>query len=179
MHVAFKAGLRLDVLTLKNVALRTLAAGDRGDMVRPPWPKTWKAEGVVGIHLRPKGDVGAAERFRLSVGDSAGNVHGNSAHPATPMALGGGTSIFNLYVNSGTAPTSVAIGLSTNQTVPPSPMPRVEDGWAGNFNGNEWGTYIFPPATAGTWYAWAIGYSGANGTGSVLFAIVGAPVTAS
>jgi hypothetical protein len=46
---------------------------------------------------------------------------------AATVALGGGCGIFNLYVDSGTAPTSVAIGLSTSQTVPPNPMPRVLD----------------------------------------------------
>jgi adenine-specific DNA-methyltransferase len=58
-------------------------------------------------------------------------------------------------------------------------VPADEDGWAGNFNGNEWETYVNPPATTGTWYAWAIGYSGANGAGTVLFSIVGAAVAAS
>jgi hypothetical protein len=47
------------------------------------------------------------------------------------------------------------------------------DGWSNHFNGNYWGTYMTAPATPGTYYAWAIGYI----AGSVVFTIVGAPVT--
>lgn len=93
----------------------------------------------------------------------------------TTLALGSGGNIYNLQVGSGTAPTSVAIGFSTSPTVPPNPMPALSDGLANNFNGNYWGTYMHAPATAGTWYGWAIGYA----SGVTLFSIVGAPVTVS
>jgi hypothetical protein len=92
----------------------------------------------------------------------------------TTLVHASGWFIYNLFVTSGVAPNTVAIGLSSSQTVPPNPMPATADTMAGNFNGNEWGTYTSAPATAGTYYGWAIGYSS---VGAVLFTIVGPPVT--
>ncbi len=90
------------------------------------------------------------------------------------MSHGVGGNIFNLSISAGTAPATVAIGISSSATVPPSPMPAVADGMASNFNGNMWGTYITAPTALGTYYGWAIGY---NGSSAVIFTIVGASIT--
>jgi hypothetical protein len=93
----------------------------------------------------------------------------------TTIAHGSGGNIYNLNITAGTSPTSVAIGFSTSQTVAPSPMPAPADGWAGNFNGTWWGTYMNAPSTPGTYYGWAMGYA----AGNTLFTIVGPPITVS
>jgi len=48
------------------VALRTLAAGDRGDMGASALAEDVEGRGAVGVHLSPGGDVRVAERFRLT-----------------------------------------------------------------------------------------------------------------
>jgi hypothetical protein len=92
----------------------------------------------------------------------------------TALTHGTTGNIYNLVITSGTAPASVAIGISSSATVAPSPMPAVADGPAANFNGNVWGTYVSAPATTGTFYGWAIGR---DGSGVIMFTLVGAAVT--
>jgi hypothetical protein len=104
---------------------------------------------------------------------ASGGTTGAFGAYLTTLAIGSTGNIYNLAISAGAAPTTVAIGFSTSQSVPPSPMPAVSDGFAGNFNGNQWGTYMHAPATPGTWYGWGIGYL----SGSPVFTIVGAPIT--
>ena len=122
-------------------------------------------------------NAGGSSAYTATVnGTTAAAASTTAAWGPYPASIVHGTGgiVYNLSVTSGTAPTTVAIGFSASQTVAPSPMPAVADGLAGNFNGNFWGTYMHAPASAGTVYGWAIGYSSG---GAVLFTLVGPPVT--
>ena len=72
------------------LAFRALSAGDGRDMSAPALAEDVESRGTVGVHLRPGGDMGVAERFRLCVAEAADYFHGNSAHAATWVALAGG-----------------------------------------------------------------------------------------
>ena len=67
----------------------------------------------------------------------------------TTIAHGSGGNIYDLNITGGTTPTSVAIGYLDQPDGHAGPMPAPADGWAGNFNGTWWGTYMNAPSTPG------------------------------
>src|SRR5258707_4425780 len=72
------------------LAFRPLAAGDGSDMGASALTEHMKGWRAVCVNLCPGGDVGVSERCGLRVGEAADQRHGDRAHAATRIALGGG-----------------------------------------------------------------------------------------
>src|SRR5664280_103488 len=72
------------------LALRTFAAGDGGDVGASALAEDVESRRTVGVHQSAGGNVGIAEDGRFLVAEAADHRHGNGAHAATRMTLGGG-----------------------------------------------------------------------------------------
>src|SRR5665647_1264040 len=87
------------------LALRTFAAGDGGDVGASALAEDVESRRTVGVHQSAGGNVGIAEDGRFLVAEAADHRHGNGAHAATRMTLGGGDDTG--FAGSATAPVAL------------------------------------------------------------------------
>jgi hypothetical protein len=116
---------------------------------------------------------GVASGTPYSLALTFGTLDSANWPPNTPVSHTGSWTNGGLNFHANAAPPSGAtgwLGYSASNTVPPT-TGLIS---AGLFNAADFGAYCAPPASAGTWYVWALVYSSG---GNVIGAQVSGAIT--